>query len=187
MAERPIRGLRGSRCIHCRVRLAACVCDVLPSLPTSGPVSVVVHSGELRRSTNTGFLVTRALLGARLLPHDGPLPRERFEGALLLMPGAARELSPGDRGRPLVFLDGSWRQARRIFRKTDALRAATPVRLPEGAALEHRLREATVRGGLATLEAAARALGIVEGPAHERALLRVMEALVTRMRRLRGF
>ena len=150
-------------------------------------MSVIVHASELRRTSNTGYLVSRALVGARLWLHDEALPRACLDGALLLVPGAARELSPGDRGRPLVFLDGSWRQTRRMFRKLEPLRRATPTRLPEGAACEHRLRRATVRGGLATLEAAARALGLVEGAAHERALMGLMDSLVERMRRLRGF
>lgn len=184
-AAKPIRGLRGARCIRCRVRMEACVCDVLPQLSTSAPVHVVAHENERRRSTSTGYLAARALVDGAYHCHTDELPS--FEGALVLVAGAGRELNAADRGRPLVALDGSWRQARRMFRKMAALRSAHAVRLPAGVASRYVLRSETVRGGVSTLEAIAQALGVLEGAGHERVLRELLEVFVARQRKLRGF
>lgn len=179
---KPIRGLSGARCIRCRARMSACVCDVLPVLETSTPVTFVFHANELRRSTNTGFLAALAL-NARRLVHNGPLPD--LDG-FLLVPGASRVLQASDRGTPLTFLDGSWRQVSRMVRKRRELQRLIPVSLPVKTESSYALREGGRFDELSTLEAAAIAMGIVEGPKHEQALRSVLDAFVARTLVLRG-
>jgi DTW domain-containing protein YfiP len=66
-----------------------------------------------------------------------------------------REMKPAT----LVVPDGTWRQARRIRRKL----ALPCVTLPPGAPTEYALRSDAHEGGLATLEAIARALVLLDG------------------------
>ena len=162
--------------------MSSCVCDVLPRLETASMVTFVFHASELRRSTNTGFLAARAL-GAERRVHDGPLDGVR---GLLLVAGAGRVLEPGDRGTPLTFLDGSWRQVRRMVRKRRELQALTPVSLPVRDESSYPLREGRRFDELSTLEAAAIAMGIVESPEHETALRTLLDAFVQRTLELRG-
>lgn len=108
---------------------------------------------------------------------------------LLLEPDGAplREVAAAD-PRPITLLvvDGTWRQARRTTNREPALAAATRVRLPEGPPGRYRLRDSGAPDLLATLEAVARALGVLEGPALQGHLEGVFELMVERTLRLRG-
>jgi DTW domain-containing protein YfiP len=88
-----------------------------------------------------------------------------MEGAWLVFPeGEPMTTLPDDRPPPsqLVFLDATWSQARRMFRKLAALRGLPILRLPEGPQAA-RMREAPTPDRVSTLEAVARALQLVEG------------------------
>lgn len=162
--------------------MSSCVCDALPSLTTATQITFVFHANELRRSTNTGYLAALAL-GAEQRVHDGDLTGV---SGMLLVAGAGRVLSASDRGTPLTFLDGSWRQVRRMVRKRRELQRLTPVSLPVRRASAYRLREGQRFDELSTLEAAAIAMGIVESAAHERALRTLFDVFVQRTLALRG-
>ena len=151
-------------------------------LHTSAPVSFVFHANELRRSTNSGYLAALAL-GASMRVHAGDLGGL---SGLLLFAGASRVLTPADRGTPLTFLDGSWRQVSRMLRKRTELQRLTPVSLPVRQASEYPLREGGRFDELGTLEAAAIAMGIVESADHEDKLRALLEAFVERTLTLRG-
>ena len=97
-------------------------------------------------------------------------------------PGA-RELVPADvavRGLVLLVPDGSWTQARKAIRRDPALAGVETVTLPPGPPSRYRLRRSPRDGGLCTLEAIARALAILEGPAVEARMLAVLDRFVER-------
>lgn len=192
--ERPIRSRRAPRCEACRLPVALCVCAELPRLATRTRLVVVMHRRETITSTNTGRLATQMIEGARLrvrgAPHAepvDPLPEGR---RLALFPRAdARVLGPADaEGERVVLLvpDGTWPQARRIQRRDADLAAADFVTLPPTQPSRYRLRHHEREGALCTLEAIAQALGILEGPAVEEALLAALDRFVERGLRARA-
>ncbi len=79
-----------------------------------------------------------------------------------------------------LVADGSWRQARCLMNRCRGLDVAQRVRLPEGAPTRYRLRSPRSLDAVSTLEAVARALGVLEGPEQEERLERVFDELVTR-------
>jgi DTW domain-containing protein YfiP len=80
----------------------------------------------------------------------------------------------------LVVPDGTWAQATRIHARLGALAGAFPcVSLP-GSGAAKRLRTARSPHQMATLEAVALALGILEGPEVQAALLRVYRIMTER-------
>ena len=81
----------------------------------------------------------------------------------------------------LVVPDGSWTQARRVVRREPILSQARHVVPPAGAKTRYRLRNEHVEGGLATAEAVARALGIIEGQKAQEALEALFETKVSRI------
>jgi DTW domain-containing protein YfiP len=109
---------------------------------------------------------------------------------LLLFPHAdARVLSVADgRGEPVVLLvpDGTWSQAQRMRLRDPDARGAEPVALPPGPPSRYDLRRSPRDGAVSTLEAVARALGVLEGVAVERALLALLDAFVERTHRAAG-
>ena len=176
------------RCGRCGLRPPACLCSAIVARPVRTRVVLLTHCVERRKSTNTGRLVTLAVQGAevrlrgeREAPPRAPLPQGR---RLLLFPHReARILSPEDgRGEPVVLIvpDGNWNQARRMWRRDPDAHGAELVTLPAGVPSRYALRHAPREGALSTLEAVARALGLLDGPEIERALLVVHDAFVQR-------
>ncbi|WP_437657857.1 tRNA-uridine aminocarboxypropyltransferase [Sorangium sp. So ce1182] len=184
----PIRARGTPRCRGCGLPQEMCLCGALPRLSVRTRVVLLTHRIERTRSTNTGRLVARLLEGAevRVRGEVAPQPRSPLpEGRRLMLfpsPGA-RALSPDDaRGEPVVLLvpDGNWNQARRAFHRDPDARGAEPVTLPEGAPSRYGLRRAPHEGALSTLEAVARALGLLEGAAVERRMMEAFDVWVHR-------
>jgi DTW domain-containing protein YfiP len=82
--------------------------------------------------------------------------------------------------------DGNWRQTSKM-RRRDPIMADLPcVRLPPGPPSAYRVRKETKAEGLATIEAIARTLGILEGPTVQKALEDLLDLMVTRTLASRG-
>ncbi len=193
------RGKSSPRCVGCRMHPAECICAAIPSIATPTRLALVIHRRELKKPTNTGILAVKSLRHSALLvwgDREAPLDRgAEIVGpgrlGLVLTPSAdARVLDrswlPADRHLTLVVPDGSWRQALKMPRRIPALAPLQRVVLPAGPPSRYRLREETRDDGLATLEAIARALGILDGPEVQRQLEAVLDAMVEATLRTRG-
>jgi len=123
----------------------------------------VRHRAEHHRSSNTGRLAHAALPNSTLIEYDSePLPA--LAGAWLLFPqGEPVHVAPSPPPAHLIVLDATWSQARRMYRKLDALRGLPTLRLPDTAMPAARLRESPAPGRVSTIEAVARALRLLEG------------------------
>ncbi|MBI1945560.1 MAG: DTW domain-containing protein [Deltaproteobacteria bacterium] len=183
------------RCGVCRLPRPLCVCSSLPSLAVCTRVLVVVHREEERKPTNTGLLAARCLRGARVAvvgDRARPLPArllEEGERAVLLFPADdALPIARYADGAPLTLVvpDGNWRQAARIARRVPGLATLPRVALPPGPPTRYRLRAEPREGGLATLEAIARALAALEGEEVAVPLLELFARFVDRTLWLRG-
>jgi DTW domain-containing protein YfiP len=147
------------RCLYQR-----CLCAEVPTIVTRTRVVIVRHHRELHRSSNTGRLAHLALPNSVIVEHGTPggstqLPP--LDGAWVLYPGGGEV--PREPPKQLVVLDATWSQARRMFRKLDALRGLPILQLPAGPMAASRLREAPGPGMVSTIEAIARALEVLEG------------------------
>lgn len=177
-----------------------CICGLVPRLETRTRLVLVLHRDEERKPTNTGQLAARALVGSSIVvtgDRDRPLPPSLFhddEQPLLLFPGEGAapitDFASSKKPVALVVPDGTWRQARKVGARVPALAGVPRVTLPPGPDTTYRLRTETKEGGLATLEAIARAFAVLEGPERgtlvEEALLGVFRVMVDRTLWLRG-
>jgi len=187
-----------ARCAACKMHRALCICALVPRLHTRTRVVLLVHYREARKPTNTGQLAARCLdrsrveiIGQRdrslaamvpgdelpvlMFPADDAVPIERYAGH--------------DRPIALIVPDGNWRQASKMRRRGPGLDTIPCVTLPDTGPSTYRLRAEPRAGGLATIEAIARALAILEGPAGpaiEREMLAVFRVMVERTLWLRG-
>jgi DTW domain-containing protein YfiP len=187
-----MRTRRRTRCAGCGLAVALCLCDELPRLSIRTRVALIMHANEVPKSSNTGRLVLKMIAGAELRvrgrPNERipePPPGRRL--ALFPMPDA-RPLSAADaQGDAPVLLvpDGNWTQARRMLIRDPWLKDAEIVRLSELPPSRYPLRRNSRPGTACTLEALARALGILEGEAVERALLDALDRFVDRTLRMR--
>jgi len=148
-------------CPRCLFR--DCLCAEIPTVTTATRVVIVRHHLERHRSSNSGRLAHLALANSVVVDYpDGELP-PLVDAALVFPVGAPTPERPEPPPAQLVVLDATWAQARRMYRKLDALRGLPVVHLPVAAMPAARLREAPAPGRVSTIEAIARALRLVEG------------------------
>jgi DTW domain-containing protein YfiP len=158
-----------------------------------------MHRREWSKPTATGPLALAALANSELRiqgDRERPLHFGDLAGdgrrTLLLYPG--EEASLLDRTllardpRPvnLVVPDGTWGQAARMGRRLPGLEHAEMVRLPAGTKTAWGIRRETHPEGLATFEAIARALGIIESSEVQQRLGQLFALMVARTLEARG-
>lgn len=157
------------RCTRCLFQQRVCLCAQIPRIETRTRVVIVRHHLEKYRSSNSGRLAHLALTNSEIVDHGGlggPAGMPDLTGAWLVFPeGEPMVTAPVPPPRQLVFLDATWSQARRMFRKIGALRGLPILRLPETAMPAARLRASPGEGRVSTIEAVARALRLLEGEA----------------------
>jgi DTW domain-containing protein YfiP len=194
-ANRMTDGDAGHRCADCRLTKPDCLCTLIPRVETRTRVVLVLHQFEDRKTSNTGRLALRCLPNSALVIRGAPgqlIDDSRWnrpDDAVLLFPHAdARPIeSWRDHPRPitLVVPDGTWRQAQRVRRRVAGLASLPCAYLTRAAPSTYRLRTALDPRRLATLEAIAEALGVLEGPGSRDALLGIFDVMVERSLRLR--
>lgn len=187
------------RCLRCRMHGSLCICALIPRVETRTRLLLVLHRREERKTTNTGRL------GTLCLPNSETVVRgheHRPSNPLVLPPGTqpvllfpAEDAGPiapfarSERPVTLIVPDGTWRQASKVRGRVPGLRDVPCVTLPPGKPSHYHLRVDAHEHGLATLEAIARALGILEGergPEVQRELEDVLRAMVERTLWSRG-
>ncbi len=192
------------------MRLELCICDSIPTLNLLTRVIVVISHREILVPTNTGRLAVQALTNSAILIHGANDADSAGSGApcdltphlradrqaLLLYPGDDAELLTPDLVQryggkvDLVVPDGNWRKTSKMRRRLPGMIDLPTVRLVPGASSAYRVRKETKSEGLATIEAMARALGVIEGeregPAIQRALEDLMRIMVARTMVSRG-
>ncbi len=184
------------RCAGCRMLGGLCICALMPRLETRTRLLLYVHHSEERRPTNTGRLAARCLAGSEVIllgeRDRPPAPYAHSPGSrpLLLFPHQDAtpldQLAPSSEPVTLVVPDGNWRRAKLVRTRVPGLADMVRVTLPPGPPSSYRLRAEPRADGLATMEAIARALGILEGPTVQAELERVFRIMVERTLWTRG-
>lgn len=162
---------------------------------TTTRLALVMHQRETRKTTSTGPLALAMLKNSLLFEHgvmgstlDLNHIDEPERRLMLLFPSdtaqpLTEELVRADpRPVTLVVVDGNWRQASRAARRIAGLERAQPVFLDSGEPTQWGIRTENKPGGLATFEAIARSLGILEGPDVREAMERVFHEMVRRQK-----
>jgi DTW domain-containing protein YfiP len=181
------------------VSAAACLCDVVPRIEVRTKVSLVIHHRELSRSSNTGLLAIRALLNSEVRVRGEQ--RQALDlkelltspyRSLLFYPSAdAVELNEAlvlQDSRPIQLLvpDGTWRQARKINSRHPELRDLPRVKISTPNNSIFQLRAQSKPERMATLQAIAEGLGIIEGDVVRAQLMKLYHAKIERTLKARG-
>jgi DTW domain-containing protein len=184
------------RCSRCHLHQSLCLCALIPRLATRTRVVLVIHRVEQRKPTNTGLLAVECLQNSELwVRGHATHGDERFQldpatTPLLLFPSegapSLTEFAQSSRPVSLIVPDGNWRQASRVPHRVPCLAGVARVSLPAGPPTMYRLRHEPRDGGLATMEAIARALGVLESPAVQQTLEHVFCVMVERVLWSRG-
>jgi DTW domain-containing protein YfiP len=173
-----------------------CVCALVPSLVTRTRLVLVIHRIEARKPTNTGKLAARCIVNSEVVVRgheDRPTPPLESDDAsqpvfLFPHPDAVPLESFARSAKPVTLIvpDGTWRQASKVRARVPGLRDVPCASLPVEERSSYRLRSEAHAHGLSTIEAIARAMGILEGDAVRRAIEHVFRAMVDRTLWSRG-
>lgn len=177
-----------------------CICDSIPTLDLNTRVCLIIHVNELKRSSNTGRLALRALVNSEMRVRGET--REALDLRDLLTHGyrtflfypsvdAAEldnELVAQD-GTPiqLIVPDGSWRQASKVHSRHHELKDVPRVKISAPNLSRFHLRAQHRPEGMATLQAVAHGLGVIEGDLVKAQLLKLYDLRVERTLRARGW
>jgi DTW domain-containing protein YfiP len=175
---KPTNRLRKTKdpCPNCSLNRALCLCSLIPSLHLKTKICLIIHAKELKRTTNTGRLALKALINSEMRVRgethepvdlsDLLVPEYR---TLLFYPSEeARELTRefiAEDPRPIQLLvpDGNWRQASKVHGRHPELSDVVRVKISTANTSEFHLRVEHMEEGMATLEAIAEALAMIEG------------------------
>jgi DTW domain-containing protein YfiP len=182
------RDLNG-HCVRCTLQLEICMCAALPRVEARTQIVLIRHVTELLSTSNTGRFAALSLANSRVLGYGGgpSFDASALSGvgtALLYCSGPPRPLSFVP--TRLVVLDGSFRQARRMYKRVPALRELPELTLPAPRITPTRLRTPTQPDGMSTIEAIAAALSLLEGPELAAPLWALHAELVRRADTMRG-
>jgi DTW domain-containing protein len=184
------RDLNG-HCVRCLLQLEICVCGALPRVEARTEIILIQHVTEQFLTSNTGRFAALALPNSRIVAYGGGAtfdarPLCDPATALLYSSGPAPARSPARVPERLIVLDGSFRQARRMYKRTPELRDLPEFSLPAPRITPTRLRRPTQPEGMSTIEAIAAALSALEGPELAAPLWALHSELVARADRMRG-
>lgn len=186
-------------CENCGLNRSLCICSLIPQLDLKTKVCLVIHSKELKRTTNTGQLAIKALVnsemrvrGATQQPLDlSNILDEKYQ-TLLFYPAQDaldlnQELIQKD-ARPiqLIVPDGNWRQASKVHYRHKELKDIPRVMIKTPNDSKYHLRAENTPEGMATLQAIAHALGVIEGEEVKTTLLKLYNAKLERTLQGRG-
>jgi len=180
------RGQRVIRCEQCRIAVEHCICALSPKVVSNAGFLLLMYDTEVLKPSNTGRLIadvipdTFAFLWSRteentdllnVLNDDQWQPFVVFpEQYVEPEREVFKENLPIESGKKPLFimLDGSWREAKKIFRKSPYLNkfpvvAFDPEKVNnEQMASRYQIRNATAENQFATAEVAARMLALVD-------------------------
>jgi len=176
------RGQRVKRCEKCRLSVDYCICPYVPETSSNAGFVLLMYDTEVLKPSNTGRLIadliedTYAFLWSRTEPNQELLELlsqdrwqpfvvfpEQYADADRTVYKGEIECQPGK--RPLfIMLDGSWREAKKMFRKSPYLANLPMVSFDpacfNGERSRYQIRNSALDNQLATAEVAARILSL---------------------------
>ena len=193
------RVLSAHRCPGCEIRRPLCFCAMIPQIALQTRVIILMHTCEEVLTTNTARLAAKALTNSEIRIHGRKDERMSSVGlvqagrpSLLLYPSprsvelTADLVSSLTGPVNLIVPDANWRQTTKFVRREPGLVGIPHVRLPDGPPSEYRLRTHRNAKYLCTLEAIARAVGILENREAQTRLETLLRVLVERTLWSRG-
>ena len=86
----------------------------------------------------------------------------------------------------LLFLDGTWTQTRKMYRKTDVLHKIPWMILPPSSNPPPKIRKSSFEDGMSTMESVGRAIGFFEDPEKEVLIYKGLSLWIDSVRRNSG-
>ena len=171
------RGYLLKRCESCLLAESKCVCGLVPQLESSIGVCMLMYHAEYYKPSNTGQLICDVIKDnyafrwqrTEIEPALEQLLTDSAWYPIIIFPHDSvevdrqiqqvpKKLELNGRRPLLVFLDGTWRQAKKMFIKSPYLSNLPVLQVSDIAKGNYQLREAYHEHHLSTVEVAAEIL-----------------------------
>lgn len=189
-------------CAACQYPLVVCVCSAIMQIKVDTEIIILQHPSEKNKAKNTARLIALVVPATKVIVGESAadfeevkqliIAKKKNEGSVaVLFPSPdsqilSKNLTPTSTGiQTLILLDGTWRKAKKMWQLNPWLWSLMICRLEAGSISGYRIRKGSESGGLATLEAAALALEIVEG-ADTAPLYKAFEAMQDKWQQFSG-
>jgi len=167
------RGSKVTRCQYCQVSQKDCLCAYQPDIESDIAVMLLMSENEVFKPSNTGRLIldtvkegyafqwsrtepAQEMLDLLSNPAYQPIvvfPDEYVEQKQRLLFSEHQSLD-SNKTPLLIFLDGSWREARRIFKKSPYLDSLPVLSISPTEVSQYMMRRSDNEQHLATAEVA---------------------------------
>lgn len=160
-------------CDGCSRPVSVCICEHLVSVVAPIEVVILQHPSEQKQALATVPLIERCLSPVSVHVGEDFSDEETIK-EILKSPNEVRVVFPADSAqtwkigastsandrqiKTLIFIDGTWRKAKRIWHTNPWLAQLPAVILTGMAPTAYKIRSSSVEGGVSTLEAVVGAL-----------------------------
>lgn len=174
------RGCNVVRCHNCQVALEHCLCDIQPNVQTNIACMLIISDNEVFKPSNTGRLIADVVQETYVYQWNRTEPEHKMLALLqcddyqpvIVFPAdyvdqperlikqldsnmLIREPSKHDKRKwLLIFIDGSWREARKIFRRSDYLQNLPVLSIDPEQLSQYQMRRSDNEQHLSTAEVA---------------------------------
>lgn len=177
------------RCVHCRRPQEICHCDLIPRIQNKTEIVIAQDISERSHPFNTARIVKQSLVNSKLIAEYSENIRRHSNhispAAGLLYPSKSAidlaEVPSEEMPQQLVLLDGTWNQAKRLYRNWPELHGLRHFKIQPQRPGNYRIRLEPDESSLSTIEAAVAALSHCEPSLeHLDQLIHVFETMVDR-------
>jgi len=166
------RGAKIQRCSYCNVGIQHCLCQYQPDIETQVAVLLIVSQNEVFKPSNTGRLIADTIKETYVYQWSRTEPDSQMLDILqdsayfpvLVFPAESEDehvrvlteiKHDFDGKKPLlVFIDGSWREAKRIARRSEYLTKLPMISIKPETVSQYVMRKSDNDQHLATAEVA---------------------------------
>lgn len=174
-------------CSQCQRPIPVCYCHTILSINNQWPITILQHATETKHAIGTARIAQLSLQQCQLTVVNDHVPIQ-LEASLLeaqpllVYPGennlTLEELDTNT-VRPLLFLDATWRKARRLYLQSPELQHLPTLALQPRKASRYRIRKEPKPEAMSTIEAVATVLAALESnPRKYQPLLDTMDWMI---------
>ena len=160
-------------CLDCEYILARCLCSSLKTINNVTQIIILQHPDETRHALNTVNIMKKSFFKIKIfIDEDFTLNQELNsiisdykESIALIFPAKmSAELNHNIKNKitHLIFIDGTWKKARKIHMLSKNLHNINTYSLLPQKAGQYRIRSGQLKNSLSTLEASIDALKYIE-------------------------
>lgn len=161
------------RCEYCKIEQGHCICDLQPDIETNVATMLILSDNEVLKPSNTGRLIvdtvkdSHVYLWHRTEPNPemlAVLKDEKYQPVVVFPEDYTDDKSRVVKNLPamrdsnktllLIFIDGSWREARRIFRRSEYLQHLPVLSIEPESVSQYMMRKSDNEQHLSTAEVA---------------------------------